>query len=142
MVMSPRELMEDRIARVFPEGDDMKRKRRIIVGAAAMAAAVSLGACSSGTGAESSNTQIESAAEEGTTAQSGNTGNTKEGTEAKSGNTAEASGEGQTEHTEESGAHSTKIEYSSEGTSVIEIFDEGHNYNPVVYGPPKNSEGR
>ena len=137
--MSPRELMEDRIARVFPEGDDMKRKSRIIVGAAAMAAAVSLGACSSGTGAESSSTQIESAAEEGTTAQSGNT---KEATEAKSGNTAEASGEGQTEHTEESGAHSTKIEYSSEGTSVIEIFDEGHNYNPVVYGPPKNSEGR
>ena len=131
--------MEDRIARVFPEGDDMKRKRRIIVGAAAMAAAVSLGACSSGTGAESSNTQIESAAEEGTMAQSGNT---KEATEAKSGNTAEASGEGQTEHTEEFGAHSTKIEYSSEGTSVIEIFDEGHNYNPVVYGPPKNSEGR
>ena len=102
----------------------MKRRKRILATAAAMAAAMSLSACSSGTAAETTGAQFESTAEDAST--------------AKSGSTAEdASGSGKQDQTKESGVGSTRIEYSSENATAIEIFDEGQNYNPVVYGPPE-----
>ena len=126
----------------------MKRRKRILATAAAMAAAMSLSACSSGTAAETTGAQIESTAEDAATAKSGSTaedaataksGSTAEdASTAKSGSTAEdASGSGKQDQTKESGVGSTRIEYSSENATAIEIFDEGQNYNPVVYGPPE-----
>ncbi|HAB94102.1 MAG TPA: hypothetical protein DCF49_04970 [Lachnospiraceae bacterium] len=114
----------------------MKRRKRILATAAAMAAAMSLSACSSGTAAETTGAQIESTAEDAATAKSGSTA--EDASTAKSGSTAEdASGSGKQDQTKESGVGSTRIEYSSENATAIEIFDEGQNYNPVVYGPPE-----
>ena len=100
----------------------MKMKRRIAVGAAAMAAAVTLGSCSSGTQADKAGTQIESTAE-------GTSEDTAEGT---SEDTAQGAGSQSTES-----AAASVSEISAEGITEIDIFVEEHNYNPVVYGPPE-----
>lgn len=92
----------------------MKMKRRIAVGAAAMAAAVTLGSCSSGTQADKAGTQIESTAE----------------------GTSEDTAQGAGSQSTESAATSVS-EISAEGITEIDIFVEEHNYNPVVYGPPE-----
>jgi ABC-type glycerol-3-phosphate transport system substrate-binding protein len=92
----------------------MKMKRRIAVGAAAMAAAVTLGSCSSGTQADKAGTQIESTAE----------------------GTSEDTTQGAGSQSTESAAASVS-EISAEGITEIDIFVEEHNYNPVVYGPPE-----
>ena len=92
----------------------MKMKRRIAVGAAAMAAAVTLGSCSSGTQADKAGTQIESTAE----------------------GTSEDTAQGAGRQSTESAAASVS-EISAEGITEIDIFVEEHNYNPVVYGPPE-----
>ena len=92
----------------------MKMKRRIAVGAAAMAAAVTLGSCSSGTHADKAGTQIESTAE----------------------GTSEDTAQGAGSQSTESAAASVS-EISAEGITEIDIFVEEHNYNPVVYGPPE-----
>ena len=92
----------------------MKMKRRIAVGAAAMAAAVTLGSCSSGTQADKAGTQIESTAE-------GTSEDTEQGAGSQSTESAAAS----------------VSEISAEGITEIDIFVEEHNYNPVVYGPPE-----
>jgi ABC-type glycerol-3-phosphate transport system substrate-binding protein len=92
----------------------MKMKRRIAVGAAAMAAAVTLGSCSSGTQADKAGTQIESTAE----------------------GTSEDTAQGAGSQSTESAAASVS-EISAEGITEIDIFVEEHNYNPVVYGPPE-----
>ena len=92
----------------------MKMKRRIAVGAAAMAAAVTLGSCSSGTQADKAGTQIESTAE----------------------GTSEETAQGAGSQSTESAAASVS-EISAEGITEIDIFVEEHNYNPVVYGPPE-----
>ena len=93
----------------------MKMKRRIAVGAAAMAAAVTLGSCSSGTQADKAGTQIESTAE----------------------GTSEDTAQGAGSQSTESAAASVS-EISAEGITEIDIFVEEHNYNPVVYGPPED----
>lgn len=93
----------------------MKMKRRIAVGAAAMAAAVTLGSCSSGTQADKAGTQIESTAE----------------------GTSEETAQGAGSQSTESAAASVS-EISAEGITEIDIFVEEHNYNPVVYGPPED----
>ena len=79
-----------------------------------MAAAVTLGSCSSGTQADKAGTQIESTAE----------------------GTSEDTAQGAGSQSTESAAASVS-EISAEGITEIDIFVEEHNYNPVVYGPPE-----
>ena len=136
----------------FTGEHSMKMKRRIAVGAAAMAAAVTLGSCKSGAQTGQSSTQIESTSEaasqdtsEGTyqgTSEQSSSDTSEESSQGISGKTGENSmTESSAQSAEKDTSESAAVgitEISAESITEIDVFVEEHNYNPVVYGPPED----